>query len=308
LPVAAKRKPTAISAAVKAANGKNGPELAGDLTVGEGIALTFASALRSLRAGAARGDVERAQSLHRFRVGVRRLRSLLSAFSAVLPAVQRRNLSRELSTFAKRYSRTREWDVLISATLLPLAKTFPGDAVVEEIAGDAETARRNALPAEAALAPEAARIAAALEAAAFLAQPVPEQLDTWRAPLKDFVGKLLAKRHKRLRKRLKHLDLDDQAAFHQVRINVKKIRYPLELFRTLFDAEEVAAYLELLTRVQNLLGQLNDISTAHGLFAELPLSARAKGLIDGWLARDALAARDQFPAAARAFRRAESFW
>ena len=308
MPVAAKRKPAADSAAVEAVNGKNGPELAGDLTVGEGIHLTFSAALRSLRASAARGDVERAQSLHRFRVGVRRLRTLLSAFSAVLPEVQRRDLSRELSIFAKRYSRAREWDVLISGTLGPLAKAFPGDAVVAEMTGDAETARRNALPPDASLAPQATQVAAVLEAATILAQPVPEHLAVWREPLKDYVAKLLSKRHKRLRKRLKHLDLDDQAAFHQVRISVKKVRYPLELFRTLFDDDDVAAYLERVIRMQNLLGQLNDISSARLLFAELPLSARGKGMIEGWLARDTLAARDQIPSAARSFRRAETFW
>jgi triphosphatase len=308
MPVAAKRKPAADSAAAEAACAKTGPDLTADITVGEGLQTLLAAALRTIRMAGARGDGARAQSIHRFRVAVRRLRSLLVAFSAVLPDDERRALGKRLAVFARRYGPVREWDVLIASTLMPLAAAFPDDPVVAEVAADAADARRRALPANAALGAEAADIAAALDAANFLREPTPAHDALWHQPLGDFVADLLSKRHRRLRRQLKHIDLADQHAFHQVRINVKKLRYPIELFRSIYEEKGVSTYLETIIRVQNRLGRLNDVVVARKLLAELPVSARSKALIEGWLARDALAARDQFPAAARAFRRASAFW
>src|SRR5271166_1434844 len=82
------------------------PVIAPDVSVGAGLQLMVAAGVRSLRLAAQRGEPERPDTVHRFRVGLRRLRSLVSAFSDVLPDDERRILSQRLGSMAKRYSRT----------------------------------------------------------------------------------------------------------------------------------------------------------------------------------------------------------
>jgi CHAD domain-containing protein len=278
-----------------------------DIAVGDGLQLVLASALRNLRFSVARADPSSPESIHDFRIGVRRLRSLLSIFRPVLPEEERRGLSRYLGGFAQRYGRVREWDVLLTETLAPLRAALPDEGIITEIADNATEARRSALP-QFALEGEAAAIAAALDAAAFVRRPLPEHEEIWSSSLRDFSSVLMEKHHRRLRKWLKQLDLTDQAAFHRVRIRAKRLRYPIEMFSTLFDAEAVQPYLRRLVRVQNALGHLNDAQTARTLLGTLPLSGPAQALADGWLARDILASRERFPKIARAFRRSAPFW
>ena len=61
------------------------PVLTPDSTVGTGLRVMIASGLRNLKGASQRGGSERPDSIHRFRTGLRRLRSAISAFSTVLP-------------------------------------------------------------------------------------------------------------------------------------------------------------------------------------------------------------------------------
>ena len=91
--------------------------------------------------------------------------------------------------------------------------------------------------------------AAIADAAPWLRHPAPEFSGLWGTALRDYAAALLAKRHRRLRKRLKDADLADRAAFHQLRIRVKKLRYPAELMRPLFDEDASSGYLKKARRV-----------------------------------------------------------
>jgi len=284
------------------------PVIAPDSTVGAGLQLMLAAGVRSLRNAAHRGEPERPETVHRFRVGVRRLRSLLSAFRKVLPEDERKILGKRLASMAKRYSRTREWDVFISSTLRPMSEALPDEPALLELEACAKEARRRSLPEGVNFHVEASEVASALEAAIWLHHPRSEFADAWQGDLKTFASALLAKHHRRLRKRLKAIDLDHQAAFHDLRIQAKKIRYPIEMFENLFNGKAVDNYLDRLIAVQDALGQLNDALAARELVAELPLSSRPQGLANGWLAHEIVARRHRFPAAAKKLRKAAPFW
>ena len=58
-----------------------------ETTVGAGFQAMLAVALRGLRHPGHRGETERPENVHRFRVGLRRLRSLISAFTADAAAI-----------------------------------------------------------------------------------------------------------------------------------------------------------------------------------------------------------------------------
>jgi len=298
------------SAAEVAVEFRHGPisALPSHATVGAGLGAMLASGVRGLRATAQRGELDRPETIHRFRVGLRRLRSLFSAFRDVLPDADRRVLGTRLAAIAKRYSRVREWDVFIAGTLTPMSAALPHEPALLELESCARAARQRALPEPTDFPAEAAETANAIESAAWLHRPSPELAEKWNRDLKDFAVDLLAKRHRRLRKRLKDVDLTDHASFHQVRIYAKKVRYPIEMFSDLFETAEVDDYLRRLIAVQDALGQLNDSLIARDLVAELPLSSRPQGLVNGWLARDIESRRRSFPAAAKACRKAAPFW
>ncbi|HEY3919652.1 MAG TPA: CHAD domain-containing protein [Stellaceae bacterium] len=284
------------------------PVLTPDLTVGAGLRVMVGSALRSLKVASQRGGSDRPDSIHRFRIGLRRLRSVLNAFGSVLPEHERHVLGQRLGSVGRSYSRLREWDVFLANTLQPLAASLPDEPALIEVDVMARDARRRAIPDTGGLRHQVEEAVTAIEQALWLDRPSGAFELDWQTDLKGFAGTLLAKRHRRLRKRLKKVDLADQADFHQLRIQAKKIRYPAEMFGKLFEDQAADAYLDRLVAVQDALGHLNDALVARDRAAELPLSSRAQGLMSGWLAHEIEDRRRPFPRAANRLRKATPFW
>jgi len=284
------------------------PVLTPDTTVGAGLRVMIASGLRSLKGASQRGGSERPDSVHRFRIGLRRLRSVLSAFSKVLPEEERRALSQRLGSIGRSYSRLREWDVFLAATVQSLAESLPDEPSLIEIDATAREARKRALPDAGGLRRQVEDIVATIEEAEWLQRPTGAFELEWDKDLKGFADGLLAKRHRRIRKHLKKVDIADQSDFHKLRIEAKKIRYPTEMFGNLFEPKLVDDYLDRLIAVQDALGHLNDALVARDRLTELPVSSRAQGLVSGWLAHEVAARRDRFPRAAKRLRKATPFW
>lgn len=284
------------------------PVLAPNSTVGNGLRVMIASGVRSLRVAGQRSAPDRPDSIHRFRVGLRRLRSMLSAFGKVLPESERRALSQRLGSIARGYSRAREWDVFVSSTVRPMAEALPDEPAVLELDKAARAARRRALPEAGSLRRQVEEVVGAIEAAPWLQLPIGPFEAEWDKDLKIFASELLTKRHRRLRKRLKNVDITHQADFHRLRVEAKKIRYPTEMFATLFEDKAADDYLGRLVAVQDVLGLLNDATVARERAAELALSSRAQGLISGWLAHEVESRRARFPQAAKRLRKAVPFW
>jgi triphosphatase len=284
------------------------PVLTPESTVGAGLHVMIASGLRSLKGVSQRGASDRPESIHRFRIGLRRLRSVLSAFSKVLPEDERRALNRRLGSLGRSYSRLREWDVFLTATVQPLAESLPDEPSLIEIDATAREARKRALPDTGSLRPQVDDIVTIIEEAQWLQRPAGAFELEWQKGLKGFASGLLAKRHRRIRKHLKKVDIADQEDFHQLRIEAKKIRYPTEMFGNIFEPKPADAYLERVIAIQDALGHLNDALVARERLAELPVSSRAQGLVSGWLAHEIAARRERFPRAAKNLRKATPFW
>jgi triphosphatase len=284
-------------------------QLAPDFTVGDGLQEMLAGALGALHRHGAGAKIPSPESVHRFRVGVRRLRSILSAFSEALPEQERRALSDRLRAIAQRYGRVREWDVFLAHTVAALRRAMPEeDQALAELEQGVGEARQRALPPGDTLKSSVGAVQAAIDEAPWLRQPPAAAMESWQLPLRDYARGLLDQRHRRLRKRVKSVDLADRAAFHKLRIRVKKLRYPAELLKSLFDEEGAVDYLKRLVSMQEVLGTLNDALTGRVLVAELPVPAATQRLVLGWSAHELETCRDRFPGYARAFRRAEPFW
>jgi len=284
-------------------------QLTPDLTVGDGLQEMLAGALGAVHGLATPNKTPNRDSIHRLRVGVRRLRSILSAFSDALPDDERRALGDRLRAVAQRFGRAREWDVFVAHLLTGMRKAMPEEeealGEVERLAGEA---RRAALPPGDSIKTSLAAIDAAMKEALWLHHPTPSLARCWEMPLPDYAAALLTRRHRQLKRRVKHVELTDQRAFHSLRVRVKKLRYPAELLKSLFDEEAASAYLDRLVHMQDALGALNDASTARRLAGELALPVSTQRLLLGWIAREIETCRERFPARGRAFRHGEPFW
>ncbi len=98
-----------------------------------------------------------------------------------------------------------------------------------------------------------------------------------------------------MKKRGRHLAALDPEARHRVRIAAKKLRYGAEFFAALYTGKDSGkkavkrhkVFVEALADLQDHLGDLNDIATAHTLAAEF-----AKGAPEGAVFAAGLATAD----------------
>jgi CHAD domain-containing protein len=284
-------------------------QLTPDLTVGDGLQEMLAGARGALQGQSASAKAASRDSVHRLRVGVRRLRSILSAFSDALPEGERRALGDRLRAVGQRFGRAREWDVFLAHPVADMRKAIPEEEeALAEVARRADEARREALPPGDSIKTSLAAIDEAMEEASWLRRPAQSLAQCWETPLPDYAAALLSRRHRQLRKRVKRVELADQRAFHRLRVRVKKLRYPAELLKSLFDEEAASDYLDRLVHMQDALGALNDALAARRLVGELALPPPTQRLLLGWVARDIESCRERFPARGRAFRHAQPFW
>jgi CHAD domain-containing protein len=105
-------------------------------------------------------------------------------------------------------------------------------------------------------------------------------------------------------------DNTPDAALHALRIDCKKLRYLLEFFASLFSAEEIGLFVKQLKRLQDNLGDFNDLSVQqselksflHGESRKIPVdTAAAVGALVARLEDRHKAVRKQFAESFAAF-------
>ena len=238
--------------------------LHGKLTVEQGFQAIAANCLEQISAnqdGVAGGeDVE---SLHQMRVGLRRLRSALSLFKSVLQLPG--DVQADLDWLVGTLGAARDWDVLAGDTLAQCDGEIDADVLAPLMAAVREEARvAHAQAAEALAAPRYTQLMLGLQR--WLLEPGSGKLNQ---PLRRFATQALRQRQRRLLKRGKLLLRGTPDERHQARIAAKKARYASEFFASLFSAGKVDAYIRRLSKLQDVLGVLNDLQVADGLLQTL---------------------------------------
>lgn len=220
------------------------------------------------------------EPLHQARVGLRRLRSALSLFRPFLAEDGPTQLLRtELRWLAAELGEVRNIDVL--------ARRFDGDT--RDLLITARTQRFEQVRDE--LASARTRLLM-LDLAEWLA------LGAWRldkgkalaCPVLPFAHDLLDRQRARVKKRGKGLASLGARDRHTVRIEVKKLRYAAEFFATLYPtgkpARRYGRFIAAIEKLQDLLGELNDLAVAPELLAQLgidatlPKAGKRKRLLD----------------------------
>ena len=296
------------------------PALDGHMTVEQGILAIGRAAVADLRLEVAGLDAAMtADQIHRARVAMRRLRSVLSVFGKALPDQPRRALSRDLSALAGALGQAREWDVFVADTLGPLLAALGEERGLKGLGFTAAVLRERAA-AEALAAVNATdfmglslRLAAWFDAGLWPEPPNPEAASLLAEPLGRYALALLKKGHKRFLAAGNHLSGASVGELHTLRIDAKRLRYITEFCRPLFPGKAARRYIAALRDIQDILGTLNDAVVARGLAAKLAAQddqqgARTAGLVAGWSAAETEAARRRFAEVWRKFVNVPRFW
>lgn len=233
----------------------------------------------------ASGDVE---YVHQARVALRRLRAALRLFGAVcaLPPA----LLDTLRALAAALGPARDWDVLCGDTLPAIAPHYPdpdgwqhGMAVLQaHRAAARETMREAVLAAR----PGAWLLAVQRWLLRHGWRAVPEAARFVQlSPLDAWSRKLLQKGHRPVARGARDFDTLTPARRHALRIAIKRQRYAVEFFQTLFAGKRQARYLAVLRDAQDSLGRANDAQIATALLTAVGGETGPMGtFVLGWLA------------------------
>jgi triphosphatase len=261
------------------------------------------------------------EGVHQLRVGVRRLRSALRLFQPLLPRHHVRSLNGELRWLASELGPARDLDVFVDELIGPLASAHPDDPALKTLRDEAVALRTESQRrvGEALLSSRYTRLVLQmghwLARAAWTDQALSEESARLYLPARLYTSELLERMHRkavRLGRRLEQGSIEER---HLLRIRLKRLRYAAEFFRSLYPGRRARRYLERLSQLQDVLGELNDVATADRLLAQLlsrvePASVNyhAAGFVAGWKGHTAEQRLAQLEALWEPFEASRCFW
>jgi triphosphatase len=212
------------------------------------------------------GDPE---GIHQMRVGLRRLRAALSLFKDMLQSKETDRLKDELKWLTEQLGPARDLDVFISKTVAPYVEDHPKRREFETFAHDLERQRSTGF-AGAKAAVESRRFHRLLpDCALWLIDGDwrNDNDDLKRAvrehPATTFAQEELARRTRKIVRRVRKLERLDPMGRHKLRIAVKKLRYGRKFFASLnpggLRRKARRKADRALKELQSALGSLNDM-------------------------------------------------
>jgi inorganic triphosphatase YgiF len=234
------------------------------------------------------------EAVHQMRVALRRLRSAMSVFKEFLDTPQTIALREEMRWLLGHLGAARDIDVFIAEILAPLAEFYDDEPGFAALRADfiAEKQVNYHIAMQILSMPRFTQLMLALgdwtEGGDWRHSDDPERRALLDRPARDLARAVLDKRDRSVVKGLKHLAKLDPHTRHLARIEVKKLRYAVEFFTSLFPAKKSRKLTTALAELQEGLGLLNDIAVSRAT-----LKARAEdagdaarlwaaGMIAGW--------------------------
>jgi CHAD domain-containing protein len=209
-----------------------------------------------------RQDVD-TEFLHDFRVSVRRTRSCLGQIKGVFPPEPVEKFRKEFAWIGTLTGPTRDMDVYL-LKMDDYRSTLP-EAVQRDLRPLEEFLRRHQEI-------EHNKLTAGLDSSRypdlirhwreFLGAPLPDDpaLPGAKRPVREVASERIARCFRRVLKKGRAIKDDSPPArLHRLRIECKKLRYLLEFFRSLYDPHDVEPVVKSLKRLQDNLGDFNDL-------------------------------------------------
>jgi inorganic triphosphatase YgiF len=277
-----------VAAGAKAAATKAEPvKLRADMNAAAVFQAIAGSCIRHFRLNEelilAAGDAE---AVHQARVAIRRLRSAISIFKAMLAGPDADRLTGELKWIMGVLGEVRNLDVLLGRI---------DDAALNR---RVRVARRIAIG-DAVAALESPRLRQLmLDLAEWVAigdwlESAPAWLRNEPAP--EAAADAMERQWRRVRKKGRKLATLDEPALHEVRIRAKKARYAAEFFADLFDGGKArrrrTRFLAAIEDLQSHLGDLNDTGIAAEALAKAGIVADPALIAPAEQDREALLAK-----------------
>lgn len=266
-------------------------------------------------------DTTEPEGAHQLRVGMRKLRTALKLFEPVLGSgIAVTRLSDQARELGKAISALRDLDVL-EEEIGELTETGldaqARDALVAALSVRRESERAAARAAIAG--PDGAAflfdLGEFIETRGWLEPSDYDQTARLARPVGEVAPEMLGKRLKAARKRAKHLDRLDEAALHDLRKSLKKLRYGVEMLAPIYEGREVALYLRAIKDMQDGFGSLTDAAMAaawltgeDALGAGDPAAQRAAGWLLGTMAARVASDRPRIFAAWQELADRKPFW
>lgn len=264
-------------------------ELKPDLSPQDAFRAIAHSTLRQITANADPVRDTDSEGVHQMRVGLRRLRAAISLFGDILPHASTERIKPELKWLTSELAPAREIDVFLKESIQPIADQGVPRRGARAIAKKFSAERRAAF----------ARAREAVDSARYrcLLIDVIEWIET-RHPrpgddrtIAAYAEQVLDRRIRKARKQGKHLDDLDPGQRHKLRIKIKKIRYAIDFFESLYsgrDRKQLASLSGRLKQIQSALGSLNDFMAHRELATEAALAAppanrRAQAFASGFI-------------------------
>lgn len=211
------------------------------------------------------------EGIHQMRVALRRLRSAFTLFKNLIHNDESIFLLSEINWLADKMGKVRDLDVLMTDTLprvTQYSKNHKGFVMPEEQASQARLLMCQDMQ-SALMSQRYQRLLLMLGAWLEKERGFGTEHQLKNYTLLIIARKSLNKLYKKLRKcHVQFMDMTSEQR-HVVRIAVKKLRYASEFFSSLFPAKRVDPFIKQLTRLQDSLGQLNDIHVAGNLLQSI---------------------------------------
>jgi triphosphatase len=298
------------------------PALSRDLSSGEAFQKAAMACLRQITANAER--LRRRPSpevIHQLRVGLRRLRSLITSFKSVVSDARLPAIKAELKWLTGELDAARNLDVLLHGGYRAALAQKQDAGGVKDLGRRLRAARALAY----------ARCASAIEGERFRRLLVDVFVWIWSGPwtqaretaearerpIRRQAAKELERRRRKITRQGERLRELEPEVRHKLRIQAKKLRYSADIFVGLFSHPKRAkAFIETLKKAQDALGELNDIVVGEQLARETAIDAALPGMDSAFVAGRITGAQkarvgpltDEAEEALAAFRRAKPFW
>jgi CHAD domain-containing protein len=239
------------------------------------------------------------EGIHQMRVGFRRLRVALTSFGGDFRTPALESLKDRARRLSDKLGPARDLDVFVENLLRAAAEANDGVDGFDQLRERAAEARRTAWD-------YAITHVQSPGFEAFL-RDLGEAIDrriwfeaagrahaatghmAFEMPAADLAGRMLDRRLKVARGKARHLGKLSAARRHKLRIALKKLRYTAEFFAPLYGEHAATDFLKPLTKMQDVLGALNDVVVARETLCRLAAPGGdqtrlsfAAGVVYGW--------------------------
>jgi inorganic triphosphatase YgiF len=263
------------------------------------------------------------EGVHQMRVGVRRVRSALSLFRSLLPADMVEPLRVDLRWLSGELGPARDLDVFVEETLNPLARQFPVETELKRLRDEAQElrvegyARARAAIASKRYATLILHLGRFLAARSWRQQALSPESAQLFQPASEHARDLLRRRARKVRRLGSGIRERTIPELHELRIQLKKLRYAAESLHRLFPQRKARRTVRRIVALQDSLGHLNDVITAEDILTRIlerlgeegtPGHLRAAGFVLGWVARGAERELEGLPRLWKRFADMKPYW